>query len=99
MNIVAVVGLYFWFYRFLINFSYLWWLLFAFILSFIFSKFFNIYKLGFLKSYLKEEFIWIEQIVSSLFFDLNFSKLDILFCDILLTKIIGGRLFFFYLNN
>ena len=99
VNIVAVVGLYFWFYRFLINFSYLWWLLFAFILSFIFSKFFNIYKLGFLKSYLKEEFIWIEQIVSSLFFDLNFSKLDILFCDILLTKIIGGRLFFFYLNN
>ncbi len=38
VNIIAVVGIYFWFYRFTMNFGYLWWLLFAFILSFIAPK-------------------------------------------------------------
>ena len=51
INIILVVSLYFWFYRFLINFGYLWWLLFAFILSFVFPKFFGIYKMGFFKNF------------------------------------------------
>lgn len=99
VNIVAVVGLYFWFYRFLINFSYLWWLLLIFILSFVFSKFFNIYKIGFLKNYIREEFFWIEHIITNFFNMINFSKINLFFCDLLLTKMTGGKLFFFYLNN
>ena len=38
VNIIAVVGIYFWFYRFTMNFGYLWWLLFLFICSFIVPK-------------------------------------------------------------
>ena len=50
INIIAVVGIYFWFYRFNMNFGYLWWLFYVFFISFIFSKFlkfnfFNIVKL------------------------------------------------------
>lgn len=38
INIIAVIGIYFWFYRFNMNFGYLWWLLYAFICSFAFSR-------------------------------------------------------------
>jgi len=38
VNIIAVVGIYFWFYRFTMNFGYLWWLLYAFIMSFIIPR-------------------------------------------------------------
>jgi hypothetical protein len=38
INIIAMVGLYFWFYRFTINYGYVWWLLFIFIASFIVPK-------------------------------------------------------------
>lgn len=41
INIIAIVGLYFWFYRFVINFGYLWWLLFLSLSSFIVAKSFN----------------------------------------------------------
>lgn len=41
INIIAILGLYFWFYRFVINFGYLWWLLYISILSFILAKAFN----------------------------------------------------------
>lgn len=99
INIVLLVALYFWFYRFLINFGYLWWLLFAFILSFVFPKFFGIYKMGFFKNYITEELVWFEQIFFTLLNTLNFSKADILFCDILLSKITYKKLFFFHLNN
>lgn len=99
INIVLVVGLYFWFYRFLINFGYLWWLLFAFILSFVFPKFFGIYKMGFFKNYITEELVWLEQIFFTLLNTLSFSKTDMLFCDIFLSKITCKKLFFFHLNN
>nr|YP_740795.1 Ymf67 [Tetrahymena paravorax]ABI51704.1 Ymf67 [Tetrahymena paravorax] len=33
VNIVAIIAFYFWFYKFTINFGYLWWLLYSFILS------------------------------------------------------------------
>nr|YP_740751.1 Ymf67 [Tetrahymena malaccensis]ABI51660.1 Ymf67 [Tetrahymena malaccensis] len=38
VNIVAVVAFYFWFYKFTMNFGYLWWLLYSLILSFFFSR-------------------------------------------------------------
>ena len=99
INIILVVSLYFWFYRFLINFGYLWWLLFAFILSFVFPKFFGIYKMGFFKNYIAEELVWFEQTFFTLLNTLSFSNKDILFCDILLSKITCKKLFFFDLNN
>ena len=38
INIILIIGLYFWFYRLTMNFSYLWWLLFLFIISAIVPK-------------------------------------------------------------
>jgi hypothetical protein len=38
INIIAVVGIYFWFYRFTMNFGYVWWMLFIFIASFLIPK-------------------------------------------------------------
>lgn len=38
INIIAVVAFYFWFYKFTMNFGYLWWLLYSLILSFFFSR-------------------------------------------------------------
>lgn len=41
INIIAMVGLYFWFYRFVMNFGYLWWLLYLSLSSFVVAKAFN----------------------------------------------------------
>lgn len=41
INLIAIIGLYFWFYRFVINFGYLWWLLFISLFSFLLAKSFN----------------------------------------------------------
>ena len=38
INIIAVVAFYFWFYKFTMNFGYLWWLLYSFILSIFFAR-------------------------------------------------------------
>lgn len=38
VNIIAVVAFYFWFYKFTMNFGYLWWLLYLLILSFFFAR-------------------------------------------------------------
>ena len=38
VNIIAVVAFYFWFYKFTMNFGYLWWLLFSLIASFFVSR-------------------------------------------------------------
>ncbi len=38
INIIAVVAFYFWFYKFTMNFGYLWWLFYSFILSIFFSR-------------------------------------------------------------
>lgn len=38
LNIIAVIAFYFWFYKFTINFGYLWWLLYTFFLSFFVSR-------------------------------------------------------------
>jgi hypothetical protein len=67
INIIAVIGIYFWFYRFTINFGYLWWLLFAFICSFVVPKgvkysFFNPIKLA--KSLLSD-LVWVSHLYLS----------------------------------
>lgn len=41
INIIAIVGLYFWFYRFVMNFGYLWWLLYISLVSFALTKSFH----------------------------------------------------------
>jgi hypothetical protein len=99
VNIILVIGLYFWFYRFLINFSYLWWLLFFFLLSFVLPKFFNLYNPLFLKNYFKNELNWLVKIIFCLVQIFNLENLEILINDIFLTRMINGKLFFFYLNN
>jgi len=38
VNVIAVIGIYFWFYRFTMNFGYLWWILYIFIFSFLIPK-------------------------------------------------------------
>jgi hypothetical protein len=65
VNIIAVVGIYFWFYRFTMNFGYLWWLLYLFIASFIIPKaikyrFYNIFTL--IKS-ISKDLLWLGYIV------------------------------------
>lgn len=60
VNILAVLGIYFFFYKFTINFGYLWWLLIFFINCFFFNKFFKINFMSFNKLYffLKKLFFW-----------------------------------------
>lgn len=41
INIIAVLGFYFWFYKITLNFGYLWWLLWLFFASFFLPKFFK----------------------------------------------------------
>lgn len=38
INIIAVIGMYFWFYRFVMNFGYLWWLFYLSLASFVAAK-------------------------------------------------------------
>lgn len=49
INIIAIVGMYFWFYRFLINFSYIWWIILSSLFIFILSKSFNFNYFNLLK--------------------------------------------------
>ena len=41
INIIAVLGFYYWFFKVTFNFGYLWWLFFMFFVSFFFPKFFK----------------------------------------------------------
>jgi hypothetical protein len=69
VNIIAVVGIYFWFYRFNINFGYLWWLLYAFMLSFFIPKTvkYRLYNPLTLYNNYVSTFIWLYLVVSSTF--------------------------------
>lgn len=66
VNIIAVVGLYFWFYRFNINFGYLWPLFFLFIFTVFWSRWFSLFffKEGFLVS-LYKDFFWLSSVLAS----------------------------------
>lgn len=81
VNIIAVVGIYFWFYRFTMNFGYLWWLLYLFIMSFIIPKTikYRLYNVNILYKTLILNFIWLFTILKSFFsvlfiFYLNLNK-------------------------
>lgn len=65
VNIIAVVGIYFWFYRFTMNFGYLWWLLFAFILSFIAPKAikYRLYNPKKLLNSIVDDLVWVGNLV------------------------------------
>lgn len=67
INIIAVIAFYFWFYNFTMNFGYLWWLLYAFILSFFLFKAikFNFYNLNTLKFEFISSIKWLFFILSS----------------------------------
>jgi len=67
VNVVAVVGIYFWFYRFNMNFGYLWWLMYAFIVSMFFSKAvsFNLFNLKVLAYQIWKSFIWFFGIINT----------------------------------
>lgn len=67
INIIAVIAFYFWFYNFTMNFGYLWWLLYAFILSFFLFKAikFNFYNLNTLKLEFIASIKWLYFILSA----------------------------------
>lgn len=68
INIIAIVGLYFWFYRFVINFGYLWWLLYISLASFIIAKSFNYNLINPVNLYksIYQDFIFVSSVVSIL---------------------------------
>lgn len=75
VNIVAVIGIYFWFYRFNINFGYLWWLLYFFFFTLFFSRSISLNVFGLKKTFVQiyKSFLWFFNIINSFF--LNFFKL------------------------
>ena len=76
VNIVAVVGMYFWFYRFTMNFGYLWWFFYGFIASFIFSKLvkYNFYQSSILINEVLILVKWVGVLFQSFFY--NFKVLN-----------------------
>jgi hypothetical protein len=76
INIIAVVGLYFWFYRFVMNFGYVWVMLFLFIFSF------------FLPKVLKFRLYNVKEFISA--YLVNFNALVLFFCLVrfLLSKVL-----------
>ncbi len=78
VNIVAVVGMYYWFYRFTMNFGYLWWLFYFFILTFFFSKFIK-YNLFNIKIELVQTLSWLGSIIENLYLFINLTVFKPLF--------------------
>jgi len=103
INIIAVVGIYFWFYRFNINFGYMWWLLFLFIFSIFFPKIvkYRLYKISEIFKSFYCDFIWISNLVLSfnsyLFSFLKkftfFLKLNFFFLDFFKNKFLKKKKF------
>lgn len=101
VNIIAVVAFYFWFYKFTMNFGYLWWLLFSLIASFFVSRaikhrfynpvnIYNEFILG---------FKWLISILSSLFNIYSITNFLVnLFLSNFFVKIYQNK-FFKDLNN
>jgi len=73
INIIAVIAFYFWFYNFTMNFGYVWWLLYSFILSFFLFKAikFNFYNIKTLLGEFKLSSLWLFSILSQIFKFLN----------------------------
>ena len=60
VNIIAVIGIYFWFYRFNMNFGYLWWILYIFFFSFFFSRGLSLNLIGLFEPFksISKSFFW-----------------------------------------
>lgn len=102
VNIIAVIGIYFWFYRFTMNFGYLWWLLFVFIASFIVPKTikYRLYNPVNLINSISNDIIWISTILVNLYNGLFFFLKNFLLLSELNTKFnkVLSKLFS-YFNN
>jgi len=70
INIIAVIGIYFWFYRFTMNFGYLWWLLFIFIFSFIAPKAikYRFYNISILINSFYSDIYWFSLILNNIIY-------------------------------
>lgn len=66
VNIIAVVGMYYWFYRFTMNFGYVWWLFYFFFFTVVFSKFvkFNLFNIYNVKSEVILNLKWLGSIIN-----------------------------------
>ncbi len=70
LSVVSIFGLYYWFYKFSFNFTYLWWFFIAFIASFFVPKIFKyrLYEPTTLLTKFFDLFRWFFLLVKSLFF-------------------------------
>lgn len=70
LSIISIFGLYFWFYRFLFNFSYLWWLFITLLGSFLLPKIFkyNIYDFNSILISLFGFLRWLFLLIKAVFF-------------------------------
>lgn len=70
VSIISVFGLYYWFYKFSFNFTYLWWFFIAFLGSFFFPKIikYRLYEPTTLLSKFFDFFKWFSLLVKSIFF-------------------------------
>lgn len=80
VNIIAVVGIYFWFYRFNMNFGYLWWILYFFLFSLFFSRSYSLNVFGIKQTFSQifASYIWFFTIIYSFISKLNFFFFNIL---------------------
>ncbi len=70
LSVMSLFGLYYWFYKFSFNFTYLWWFFIAFVASFFVPKIvkYRLYEPSTLVSKVYEFFKWFNLLVKSLFF-------------------------------
>lgn len=71
INIIAVVGIYFWFYKITMNYNYFWLILYLFFVSFFFSKIVNLVSLYSYISFLKWNLAILSSVVIFFFKILN----------------------------
>ena len=101
VNIVATLTIYYFFYRFSLNFGYLWWLFAAGINCFFFSKFFK-YKLYYLSNFINifknifTTYSYFFNLILNLFIK---NKMIILFYNnFILENRLTNRIIFYFLN-
>ncbi len=70
LSVCAIFGLYYWFYKFSFNFTYLWWLFIAFVASFFLPKIvkYRLYEPTTLVNKFFDFFKWLVALVRSIFF-------------------------------
>ncbi len=70
LSVVSIFGLYYWFYKFSFNFTYLWWLFISFVGSFFVPKIikYRLYEPSTLLNKFFDFFRWVNLLIKSLFF-------------------------------